>query len=54
MFFKKKLQEEFYFSYRLVEECPLATLRDRPDGITNPHVQNLMVSVTRPLYLECT
>ena len=41
------------FSYRLVDDCPLAKLRDEPDGLTNPHVQNLMVSMTRPLYMEC-
>ena len=39
---------------RLVEGCPLATLRAGPECVTNVHVQNLMVSITKPLYMECT
>ena len=43
-----------YLSLRIIEDCPLATLRATTDGLTNPHVQNLMSSITRPLYMECT
>ena len=43
-----------YLFLRIIEDCPLATLRATTDGLTNPHVQNLMSSITRPLYMECT
>ena len=39
---------------RIIEDCPLATLRATTDGQANPHVQNLVMSITRPLYMECT
>ena len=39
---------------RLVEGCPLASLRAGPESVANVHVQNLMVSITKPLYMECT
>ena len=40
---------------RLIEGCPLATMRTNTEGTlsSNPHVQNLMSSITRPLYMEC-
>ena len=40
---------------RLIEGCPLATMRANTEGTlsSNPHVQNLMSSITRPLYMEC-
>ncbi|KAL5457546.1 hypothetical protein EMCRGX_G034816 [Ephydatia muelleri] len=37
---------------RLIEECPLAMLRELPDSHSNQHIQNLSISVRRPLYME--
>ena len=47
------LSPHLYLSFRIIEDCPLATLRATTDSLTNPHVQNLMSSITRPLYMEC-
>ena len=38
---------------RLIEACPLATLREMPGAESNPHVRNISVSVNKPLYMEC-
>lgn len=38
--------------FRLIEGCPLAILRELPNSHANQHIQNLSVSVRRPLYME--
>ena len=38
---------------RLVDGCPLASMRELPEADSNPHVLNLTASIHRPLYMEC-
>ncbi len=42
---------------RLIEDCPLAALREAAQtgatDTTNEHLQNIAVSVNKPLYMEC-
>ena len=39
---------------RLIEDCPLAVLREKVAATNeaNPHVDNLSKSISRPLYME--
>lgn len=37
---------------RLVDGCPLASMRELPEADSNPHVLNLTASIHRPLYME--
>ena len=43
-----------YFLSRLIQDCPLAALREDISVATdNPHVVNLSCSMNKPLYMEC-